>query len=503
MSNEEPAGGRTVLVLGDQCNRAIGALAMAVPGRDTVLIIEAADKIGGRPWHVRRLHFYVSSMRHFVADLRAEGFSVDHRRATTMRAGVEAHRAENPGCRVTATAPNSRRARRLLETLDVPMTASNQFLVAPEDFAAWAAGRKSLRMEDFYREQRVRLGYLMEDGEPAGGRWNHDKDNRQGPPRGAVPWPAAPGGEMDDIDRAVLADLPAGCIGGAPDGLWATSRAGALERLRHFVENVLPHFGPHEDAMMTNDWHLAHSLLSPYLNNGLLLPGEVCDAVQRAWESGRVPVSSAEGFIRQVIGWREYVHGLYWLLGEDYAGLNELDATRPLPPVFRDPARTSMACVASAVAAVHERGWAHHIQRLMIMGNLALLAGVRPDELTDWMWEMFVDGAEWVMVPNVVGMALHADGGRMATKPYAAGGAYIDKMSDHCRGCAYDRRKRTGDDACPFTTLYWDFLLRHADRFARNHRMTTQIGGARKLADAAEVRIRARTVLDRLDAGTL
>ena len=503
MATQAPPAERTVLVLGDQCNRAIGALASAVPGRDTVLVIEAADKIAGRAWHAQRLHFYVSSMRHFVADLRAEGFTVDHRRAASMRTGIEAHRADHPGREITATAPNSRRARRLLASLAVPTVTSDQFLVAPEAFAAWATGRKSLRMEDFYREQRVRLGYLMEGNEPAGGRWNHDKENRQGPPRGAVPWPAAPVGSPDDVDREVLADLPSGCVGSATGGLWATSRTGALERLRHFVDDVLPHFGPHEDAMMTNDWHLAHSLLSPYLNNGLLLPGEVCDAVQRAWEAGRVPVASAEGFIRQVIGWREYVHGLYWFLDEDYADLNELGAHRPLPPLFREPTRTSMACVASALGAVHERGWAHHIQRLMIMGNLALLAAVRPDELTAWMWEMFVDGAEWVMVPNVVGMALHADGGRMATKPYAAGGAYIDKMSDHCRGCAYDRRKRTGDDACPFTTLYWDFLLRHADRFSRTHRMTTQIGGARKLADAAEVRIRARTVLDRLDAGTL
>ena len=494
----------TVWVLGDQLNRSIGALADARPGRDCILIVEARDKIEGRRWHGQRLHFLLTSMRRFAAELRDEGFDVDYRTAPTMRAGIRDHASERSPERIVATEPNSVGARRLADALGVTTVASNQFLTHHRDFASWAEGRKQLRMEDFYRQQRARLGYLMEGDQPTGGRWNYDADNRQPPPRGGSgPWTPTPVDELDDLDRQVIDSMPTGVWGDRPSGTWATSRSAALARLDHFVEHNLAHFGPHEDAMMTNDWHLAQSLLSPYLNNGLLLPGEVCDAVQREWEAGRVPVASAEGFIRQVIGWREYVHGLHWFLGEDYARLNELGATRPLPPLFRDPTRTSMACVASAVGAVHERGWAHHIQRLMILGNLSLLAGVRPDELTDWMWEMFIDGAEWVMVPNVVGMALHADGGRMATKPYAAGGAYIDKMSDHCRGCVYDRRKRTGDDACPFTTLYWDFLLRHADRFARNHRMTTQIGGARKLADAAEVRIRARTVLDRLDAGTL
>ena len=269
------------------------------------------------------------------------------------------------------------------------------------------------------------------------------------------------------------------------------------------MNDVLPLFGPHKDAMLSDNWHLAHSMLSPYLNNGLLLPGEVCDAAEEAYDQGRVPIASAEGFIRQVIGWREYVWALYWRWMPDYRDENVLGATRDIPAAFMSTGATKMRCVAACVEDMEQRGWAHHIQRLMVLGNFALIAGVEPRQLTDWMWERFVDGAEWVMVPNVVGMALYADGGRMSTKAYAAGGAYIDRMSDYCKGCAYDRKKRVGDTACPFTTLYWDFLLRHAERFAANPRMVVQVRAAQHLSDGEAVRQRAADVLAMLDAGTL
>lgn len=494
----------TIWVLGDQLNTGIGALRSADKTRDMVLMIESQTKITSRPWHRQRLHFYLSSMRHFADDLRSAGWTVDYRVADTMSAGLRDHVAEHSPSEIVATEPNSVTARSLLERLGVRLVESDQFLTTVGDFAAWAATRKQLRMEDFYRRQRVRLGYLMDGDEPVGGQWNFDHENRQPPPKkGPWPWPAPLVSQLDEIDDGVIAALPAACTGAEPLGTWATSRADALTRLTHFVDDVLPMFGPHEDAMLSHNWHLAHSMLSPYLNNGLLLPGEVCDAVQTAYDQGRVPIASSEGFIRQVIGWREYVRGLYWLWMPGYDRENALDAHRPLPPLFTDPASTQMACVSSAVGAVHERAWAHHIERLMVMGNLALVAGIDPAAMTDWMWESFVDGAEWVMVPNVVGMALHADGGKMATKPYAAGGAYIDRMSDHCKGCRYDRKKRTGDDACPFTTLYWDFLLRHDERFVRNPRMSTQIRAAQKLADADAVRQRATEVLQMLDSGRL
>lgn len=502
-STAESAQKETVWVLGDQLHRSLGALAGAEPRSHRILMVESRAKLESKPWHRQRAHLVVTAMRRFAAELTAEGFEVDHRRADSLAEGLAGHRAEHRPTKVTATEPASWDGLELLGRLDVTLVRTDQFLCHPDEFAEWAGPRRSLRMEDFYRWQRRRLGYLMDGGEPAGGGWNFDADNRERPPRDGRSWPEPIRSELDELDRSVLADLPPTCWGADPDGTWATSRGEAVRRLRHAIDEVLPRFGPHEDAMLTTSWHLAHTLLSPYLNIGLLHPREVCDEVEAAYRAGRVPIASAEGLIRQVIGWREFVWGVYWLWMPTYRDRNELGATRPLPPVFRGEATTRMRCVDHTLSAVHDHGWAHHIQRLMVLGNLSLLAGVRPQELVEWMWCSFVDGAEWVMLPNVVGMALHADGGQMATKPYAGGGAYIDRMSDYCRDCAYDRKKRTGDDACPFTTLYWDFLARHEDRFARNPRVAQQVRAARRLGDLDAVRERATDVLVRLDRGEL
>lgn len=469
----------TIWVFGDQLNCAIGAMSTANPATHRVLLITAQDKIDSRPWHPARVALFTQAIAAFALDLRRQGFEVDHRHTSSMRAGVAAHRDEFAPTRIIVTEPNSVTARALVAELECEVVRSNQFLTHPSDFATWADPRKSFKMEDFYRWQRRRLGYLMDGDDPAGGEWNYDEDNRERPPRdGHDRWPV-------------------------PVDVWATTRAGALERLEFFVTRVLPMFGPHEDAMLADNWHLAHSVLSPYLNLGLLLPGEVCDRVEQEFRAGRVPINSAEGFIRQIIGWREYVWNLYWRWMPDYAALNDLDATLDLPPLFTGKAPTAMNCVAGILGDVQARGWVHHIPRLMVLGNLALIAGINPQQFTRWMWDSFVDAAEWVMVPNVIGMSLHADGGKMATKPYAAGGAYIDRMSNYCRDCAFDRTKRVGEDACPFTTLYWDFMLRHADRFVKNPRMSTQIRAAQKLADGDEIRHRAQDVLTRLQNGTL
>jgi len=493
---------RTVWVLGDQLNRDLGALRTADPTTDRILIVESASKLASKRWHVQRAHLVVASMRRFAGELRGEGFEVDHRRARSLAAGLAEHRAECRPDVVVAMEPASWDGLELLRRCGVETVRTDQFLGHPSEFAVWAAGRKRLTMEDFYRWQRRRLGYLMDGDEPAGGRWNFDADNREPLPKDGGRWPEPLRTPLDDLDRDVLADLPVGCWGAPPDGTWATSRAEALRRLDHVVEHVLPNFGPHEDAMSSRSWHLGHSLLSPYLNLGLLRPGEVCDAAEVAYRSGRAPIASVEGFIRQIIGWREYVWGVYWAWMPSYRAANALGATRPLPPLFSG-APTAMRCCASTMADIGAHGWTHHIQRLMILGNLSLLSGVDPWQLTEWMWASFVDGAEWVMLPNVIGMALHADGGRMATKPYAAGGAYIDRMSDYCRGCRYDRKQRTGPDACPFTTLYWDFLDRHHDRFVKNPRVARQVRAAERLADLPAVRARAAEVLGLLAAGEL
>ena len=491
-------------MLGDQLNLALGALADAQPSTHRVLLVESDAKLASQRWHLQRAHFVVTSMRRFAGELRAAGFEVDERRSASLAAGLAEHRLEFQPERVLATEPASRDGLALLRRLDVEVVRSNQFLCHYDEFAEWAGSRKSFTMEHFYRWQRRRLGVLMDGPEPAGERWNFDAENRQPPPKNASGrWPSPLRDDLDDVDRDVIARLRSQTWGAEPDGTWATTRDGALARLDHFIVNLLPHFGPHEDAMTTASWHLAHSLLSPYINIGLLLPGEVCDAAEDAYRSGSVPLASAEGFIRQIIGWREYVWGLYWLWGPEYKALNGLDAHHPLPPVFTGAAKTEMSCVSHTIQSLNDHGYLHHIQRLMILGNLALLVGVEPQAMTRWMWAGFVDGAEWVMVPNVVGMSLHADGGKMATKPYAAGGAYIDRMSDHCRDCRFDRKKRVGDDACPFTTLYWDFVARHADRFERNPRMAQQVRAARRLSDLPAVRVRAAEVIARLDAGDL
>lgn len=491
----------TILVFGDQLNRRLGALAAAQPGEATVLLVES-DALLGLGRHVQRNHLVITATRRFARELAAEGFDVDLRRAPTLRAGIEAHRAEHQSEQVRATEPNSRRARALCDALGIEQVRSDQFLCHHDDFARWAGGKKSLRMEDFYRWTRARLGYLMDGDGPAGGRWNLDAENREPPPADLSVFAEPPSDPLDELDAEVLASLPPDLPGAAPVGWWATSRAGALARLDHFVEHNLERFGRYEDAMTSGSWHLAHSVLSPYLNLGLLLPGEVCDAVEARYRAGGIPLASAEGFIRQVIGWREYVWGLYWLW-PDHAEANALDHHRPLPPMYTGDAVTRMACLADTFAGLHERAWVHHIPRLMLLSSFANLYGAEPRAVLRWMSDTYIDAAEWVMVPNVMGMALWADGGRMATKPYVSGGAYVNRMSDYCKGCPYDPKRRTGPDACPFTSLYWDFLARHRDRLGRSNRMAQPLANLSRLSDLPEVRAEATRMIAEAAAGRL
>jgi deoxyribodipyrimidine photolyase-related protein len=497
----------TVWVLGDQLSRSSGALADRAPGDCRVLLVESAALISSRRWHRQRLHLVLSAMAHFAAELRAEGFDVDHRRSDTLQLGLRDHVEEFGVGTVVATEPTSWDARLLLERLGVELHRSDQFLCHYDEFAQWASDRSRLTMEDFYRWQRVRLGILVDDGpegpRPVGGRWNFDRDNREPPPRDGRAWPPITRFHLDELDRDVIERLPPTAFGRDPDGTWPVTRAQALTRLGEFIDHGLAAFGPHEDAMLRGEWKLAHSVLASSMNIGLLHPGEIVEAAETAYRDGDAALSSVEGFIRQVIGWREYVWGVYWLWMPGYRGHNALGATRPVPPAFTGAARTEMACVASVVGHVTDHGYAHHIERLMVLGNLALTAGVDPWAMTEWMRASFVDGAEWVMLPHVIGMALFADGGMMATKPYASGGAYINKMSDSCRACRFDPKQRVGPDACPYTTLYWDFLARNADTLRTNHRMARPLAAMRKLSDLPAVREHAVEILDRLDRGDL
>ena len=495
----------TVWVLGDQLRRDVGALSAFRAGEVRVLLVESDAKLASGRWHRQRVHFVLASMRRFAQQLRDEGFAVDLRRAPSLTSGLAAHREEFSPDRVIAMSPMSFGGRRMLERNDVEVVPNEQFLCSADEFEQWASPRRNLKMEDFYRWQRQRLDVLMDGAKPVDGRWNFDADNREPPPKDGRTWPVPPIDPLDEIDARVIVDISQRCpelFGRSPDGLWATTREGALARLSHFIEHVLPSFGPHEDAMLRDQWHLAHSLLSPYLNIGLLHPSEVVEAAEAAYRAGRVPIASAEGFIRQIIGWREYVWGLYWLWMPEYRDLNAMDADLDLPASFTGTP-TELACVSHTVASIDDRAWVHHIERLMVLGNLSLTAGVRPQKVVDWMWRSFVDGAEWVMLPNVIGMALYADGGRMSTKPYASGGAYINRMSDHCGSCRFDPKKRIGELACPFTTLYWDFLARNEESLKGNNRLGNQMGTMRKLSDLPLVRERAVEVRTRLVEGTI
>ena len=488
---------RIIYIPFDHLHRKYGALKDADPKHDLIVLVESARMTTGRNWHKERLFFLVSSARHFAQSLEEEGFTVEYLKAATTVAGLEKVQKKYPKLPIICAEPSSFRQFAALKAHGVTFVENDFFLTPRPLFQSWAADQKNYLMENFYRKQRTRLNVLMEGGEPAGGSWNFDKENRLPPPK-KYEGPKYLEHERDEIDNQVAIE-----ISHKPTSTWATTRKGALAQLKNFIENHFAEFGPLEDAMTTDNWALHHSLLSPYLNNGLLHPSEVIKAAVKAFDTGAIPIESAEGFIRQVIGWREYVNGMYWFLGPDYRDNNQLNATKKLLPLFSDPDKTQMNCIKQTVTDINDRAWAHHIPRLMLLSNLALITGTNPQEFLEWMREVFVDASEWVMVPNVIGMGVHADGGIMMTKPYAAGGAYISRMSNYCKGCAYNPKLRIGESACPFTTLYWDFLDRHKESFAKNHRMSQLVFGLNRLSDLPELKVRAQEVLKGLEAGKI
>ena len=465
---------RIIYVGFDQLNSKYGALKGADPKSDLIVLVESARMVTGSNWNKVRLYFLISSAHHFAQELTESGFKVIYQKAANTVDGLAEVKSKHGDLPIIAATPNSFRLSKALTDFGVTFVENDFFLTSKELFNTWAESQKSYLMENFYRGQRLRLNVLVEGGKPVGGAWNFDKEN-----------------------RSPLAKE----LGIKPNTTWATDRAGAKKVLKNFLDNHFESFGPYEDAMTNENWALHHSLLSPYINNGLLHPAEVVDAALKRFEKGDIPIASAEGFIRQIIGWREYVNGMYWYLGEDYKELNNLKANRKLLPLFTDPAKTKMNCIKTTVSDINERGWVAHIPRLMLLSNLALITGTNPQQFLQWMREVFIDAADWVMVPNVIGMGVHADNGVMMTKPYAAGGAYISKMSNYCKGCFYDSKLRTGETACPFTTLYWDFLDRNLEEFKGNHRMAQQLFGIGRLKDMDQVRQRAAFVLAGLDKG--
>jgi len=488
---------RIIYIPFDHLHRKFGALKDADPKVDLIVLVESARMTTGRNWHKERLFFLISSARHFAQSLEEEGFTVEYLKAATTVAGLKEVQKKFPKLPIICAEPSSFRQFEALKAHGVVFIENDFFLTPRPLFQSWAKDQKNYVMENFYRKQRTRLNVLMEGSEPVGGSWNFDKENRLPPPK-KYEGPKYLEHKRDEIDNQVAIE-----ISHVPTSTWATSRKGALKQLKNFTDNHFAEFGPLEDAMTTDNWALHHSLLSPYLNNGLLHPSEVIKAAVQAFNTGAIPIESAEGFVRQVIGWREYVNGMYWFLGPDYRDNNQLKATRKLLPLFSDPNKTEMNCIKQTVTDINDRAWVHHIPRLMLLSNLALITGTNPQEFLEWMREVFIDASEWVMVPNVIGMGVHADGGTMMTKPYAAGGAYISRMSNYCKPCVYDPKLRVGEKACPFTTLYWDFLDRHKEAFVKNHRMSQQIFGLNRLSDLPQLKERAKEVLDGLIRGEI
>jgi deoxyribodipyrimidine photolyase-related protein len=483
--------GHTALIFGDQLMRDNPALA----GAERVLFVESTTSLRRRRTHRRRVHIVLSGMRHFAAELREAGeFEVVERRgAATLESGLDGF-----GDLVCA-APNSAAARRAMRRLGVRQVDSNQFLTSPEAFATWARDRPRLVMEDFYREQRRRFGLLLDaKGKPEGGRWNWDAENRKPAPDGLqAPDPYQP--VEDAIDEEVRADLDRlGIEMFGADGprQFAVTPDEGRAALESFLDDRLAEFGPWQDAMVADERFLFHSLLSVPMNLGVLDPLTVVRAAEFRYRDGRVPLRSAEGFIRQIVGWREWVWGMYWLRATQWPERNALDAHLPLGKAYWG-GQTGWRCFDSVVSGVVESGYAHHIQRLMVLGSIGLTSGVEPWELVRWFQTAFVDGAEWVMAPNAAGMALFADGGEMMTKPYAAGGNYINRMSDFCSGCRYSPSEKHGPSACPVTALYWDFVDRHAELVGGNRRTRRAVPMLARFDDATRSALAERASVAR------
>ena len=509
-------GKRLILILGDQLSRDIASLKYARKTVDIILMGELADEASYVRHHKKKIALVFSAMRHFAKELSEDGFTVEYQRfdddgavASFTDLVARAVKNHNPES-ILVTAPGERRLRKTFNgwiksaSVPVEIREDDRFMCSLDDFDNWARGRKTLRMEHFYRDMRRKTGILMENGEPVGGIWNFDKENRK-PAETGMDFPAPLRFPPDEITRGVLR-----VVGnrfpdhfGDLEPFWfAVTRKDALNVLDQFIEHALPWFGDFQDAMLRNEKFLYHSILSPYLNLGLLRPLEICKRAEKAYIDGAAPINAVEGFIRQILGWREFVRGVYWLGGDGYARQNFFGATRALPAFFWT-GDTNMACVSAAVMQTREDAYAHHIQRLMVTGNFSLIAGIDPHAVHLWYLEVYADAFEWVEAPNVIGMSQYADGGALASKPYAASGAYINRMSDYCKHCAYKASKKTEEDACPFNALYWDFMIRNREKLENNARLSRIYQNWNRMEDSKKraYRTKARSILDKLDQG--
>lgn len=503
---------RLILVLGDQLSHDIAALRAARRDTDIVVMAEVRDEASYVPHHPKKIAFLFAAMRSFASEIEAAGWRVAYTRyddpdnAGSIPGELMRRAAEIGASEVIATEPGEWRLISLLN--DVPLSVhqleDDRFLATHAEFAAWANGRKDLRMEWFYRAMRRKTGLLMDGDKPVGGKWNFDHDNRKPAPEaitysGPLRFPPNENtmAVLDLVDRHFPDNF-----GELRPFYFATDRTGARAHLTHWIDGGLPKFGDFQDAMLGQHRFLYHAVVGLYVNSGMLSPMEVCRAAEAAWQAGKAPLNAVEGFIRQVIGWREYVRGIYFREGPDYPRRNKLNQQRKLPGFYWG-AGTRMNCVAKSVQQTRDEAYAHHIQRLMVTGNFALLAGVDPTELHEWYLAVYADAFEWVEAPNTVGMSQYADGGIVASKPYVSSGNYIDRMSDYCKTCHYNVKTKTGEGACPFNVLYWHFLDRQRHRLERNPRMAQMYRTWDRMDEAKRKTILedAGAVLRRLDDG--
>ncbi|MEM7332662.1 MAG: cryptochrome/photolyase family protein [Chloroflexota bacterium] len=488
---------KTLWILGDQLTHHHPILTQ-YDDSSTILIIESQNRWKKMPYQRKRLVLLISAMRHYANKLKERGFKVDYIKAHTFSAGWQAHlKNQKPAEIVTMAAasyPGRQFQQKLSETVNIPVTLlkNTQFLTGIYNPIPNPQANKRYVMETFYRQMRKRFDLLMENGQPMGGQWNFDKDNRKKLPKHDAP-PAPPVFKPDAITQEVMAEVAQlkHAIGTVEGFDYAVTHCDAKRAFEIFLNERLTKFGDYEDALTPRSHLLYHSALSPYLNLGLLEPLPLVQAAQQALLDGNAPINAVEGFVRQIIGWREFMYWQYWRQMPGMENKNAWGAKRPLPQFF-NTGQTNMACLHHAINRAIDTGYNHHIERLMLLCNYFMLAGIKPKVANDWFLSLYIDAYDWVMPPNVIGMGLNADGGLTATKPYIASANYINKMGDFCKSCFYNPKKRTGEDACPYNFLYWNFILEHEAKLRANPRTSRNVLGLRYLDEAEKERVQAQ-----------
>jgi deoxyribodipyrimidine photolyase-related protein len=507
------------LILGDQLSDSLSSLETIDAKNDIILMCEVMEEASYVPHHSKKIAFLFSAMRHFADALKDKNYQVryikldDPKNTNSFSSEINRAISELKPDQLIVTEPGEYRVLKMIQnwqkTLGIPVKIlpDTRFLASPADFSIWAKDKKQLRMEYFYREMRKKYNILIEsDGKPTGGEWNYDKENRKPPKKDMLP-PKRINHKKSAITLEVLALVKerfSHHFGTVEPFRFAVTRQEAMIELDQFITEFLPRFGDYQDAMVAGEPFLYHSLISTYLNAGLLLPLEICKKAEEAYHSGHAPLNAVEGFIRQILGWREYIRGIYWHFMPEYGTRNTLNATTPLPE-FYWTAETDMFCMSEAIRHTQDHAYSHHIQRLMVTGNFALLAGLDVKQVQEWYLAVYADAYEWVEMPNTLGMALFGDGGVVASKPYAASGKYIHRMSNYCQNCKYDPEVMTGEKACPFNALYWDFLVRHEDKFRGNQRMPYVFSTWDKFPKEKQqaIRTQAQDTLKKMTQGTL